>query len=568
MSEQQLELYVKNLSDDFEFFCQELWIAVGLPGLAQHQREIANWLQHGPKRRGVRAFRGASKTWVTLGYCAWRFFNDPNTRILLVSKSEKHSRDSLFMLRRWIGSVPFLQHLAPDKKSNQRDSATKFDVGPAENDRVASFTGTGLQNQITGLRSSLIICDDGESSENCLTVEQRERLRDRCRELENIILPGPEHHLVYLGTPHSPESLYTSLAEGGYTFRAWPARYPTAEEQIDDLSPTLQERMDRGQAKPGDPVWPERFTDQDLLEREAAEGRSAFSMQYQLLTKLGEGLEYPLKLSDLIVFACHKDQAPLTISWGQTNDRGGTTSIEDIASAGLGTDRFYAPIMYSNEWRKFTGCKMWIDPSGGGSQGDLTGYAVVAHLNGQLYCKACGGLEGGYSTQTLNGLSMIAREHRVREILIESQFGAGMMAELLRPILQRHFIPAGNEDCPDGWGATIDNVRVTGQKELRVIGALEPLFNSHKLVIDPSVARNMDLQKQITRITKQRRCLKNDDMVEALAMCCSQWQDVLSRDSDKAADNLIESEMNERIKKHYEAMGLMTSHGPNWITNR
>ena len=561
LMQNELEQYVGKLAGDFEFFARELWTAIEMPELADHQAQIADWLQNGPRRRGVRAFRGASKTWVTLAYCAWRLFLDHNCRILLVSKSEKHSKDSLFMLRRWIGTVPFLQHLTPDRRGGQRDSATKFDVGPADNDRTPSFTAASITGQITGTRANVIVSDDAETSENTLTLEMRDRLREQVKEFENILIPGGD--IIILGTPHHQESLYTKLAESGYIFKAWPARYPTAEEKIDDLYETLRERLEDGSVSPGDSTWPSRFTDEELREREASEGRSRFGMQYQMLTHLGDGLEYPLQLKDTIVMPVQRDEAPLTVAWGTTNDRGGTTRIEEIASLGFGTDGFYAPIMYSQDWREYTGCKMWIDPSGKGA--DKTAFAIVAHLNGFLWAKAVGGLEGGYSNKTLEALAFHAREHRVREIIIEDQFGAGMMVELFRPILARHFLPEGSEEAPDGWAATLDGMRVSGQKELRIISSLEPVMNQHRLVLDHEVASNQELQRQMTRITRQRNCLRHDDEVEALAMAVKLWEDVMAVDPDINEKRRKDQELHDMVMEEYREIGIQLGTQKRWF---
>ena len=557
----ELRAYVGKLAGSFVFFAQELWKAIDMPELADHQCQIAEWLQEGPRRRGVRAFRGASKTWVTLAYCAWRLFLDHNCRILLVSKSEKHSKDSLYMLRRWVGQVPFLQHLTPDRRGGQRDSATKFDVGPAENDRTPSFTAASITGQITGTRANVIVSDDAETSENTLTLEMRDRLREQVKEFENILIPGGD--IIILGTPHHQESLYTKLSDSGYIFKAWPARYPSEEEKIDDLYDTLLERLDNGSVSPGDSTWPSRFTDEELAEREASEGRSTFGMQYQMLTHLGDGLEYPLRLRDLVVMPVQRDDAPLTVAWGTTNDRGGTTRIEDIASLGFGTDGYYAPIMYSQDWRPYSGCKMWIDPSGKGA--DKTAFAIVSHLNGYLWVKAVGGLEGGYSNQTLEALAFHAREHRVREIFIEDQFGAGMMVELFRPILARHFLPEDSEEAPDGWAASVEGIRVSGQKELRIITALEPVMNQHRLVLDHEVARNQELQRQLTRITRQRNCLRHDDELEAMAMAVKMWEDVMAVDPAANEQRRLEEEMHERILDQYREMGLSFGSKARWF---
>ena len=71
----ELEQYVGRLATEFPFFLKELWSTLGFEP-AQHQVWMSQYLQHGPRRRGVLAWRGSSKTWVTLAYCVWRLFVD------------------------------------------------------------------------------------------------------------------------------------------------------------------------------------------------------------------------------------------------------------------------------------------------------------------------------------------------------------------------------------------------------------------------------------------------------------------------------------------------------------
>lgn len=558
--EKVLEAYVTKLAGDFEFFAEQLWDSIDMPDIAEHQRHIAQWLQYGPRRRGVRAFRGASKTWVTLAYCIWRLFCDPNERVMVVSKSEKHARDSLYMVRNWIGQVPWLQHLSPNKKSGHRDSSTKFDVGPSEIDRTPSFTAASITGQIQGSRSTCIIADDCETPENTMTLEQRDRLRERVKEFDNILIPGGD--IIFLGTPGHMESLYTKLAESGYTFKSWPAKLPSTDEMVDDLSDELRDMLEAG-VEVGTPVWPERFTTEELLEREASEGRSTFGMQYMMLTHLGDGLQYPLVLRDFIVFPVQRNKAPLTIAWGTTNDRGGSTRCEDIPSLGFGTDGYYSPIMYDNDWTEYTGTKMWIDPSGRGA--DKTAYCIVSHLNGTLFVKALGGFDGGYSTQVLEGLAYQAKQHGAREIFVEDNFGQGMFRQLFEPVLQRHFAERGSEEYPDGWGATLEGVRVIGQKEVRIITSLEPVMNQKRLVLHPDVARNEELQRQLTRITRERNCLRHDDEVESLAMCVKQWEDIMNTDSARGANRKRQEWIDEKLNEQYEAMGIIARNENRWF---
>ncbi len=229
--------YAQKLHDSFCFFLFRLFFYVGLPEPSLVQYDIALWLEAGPKKRVVRAFRGISKTWITLAYILWRLYRNENERILLVSESQGHARKSLHLARQWIDIVPFLNHLAPRRHSRQRDSADCFDVGASKWDRQPSVSAYGITGQITGCRATLIIPDDCETGENTTTLDQRLRLRERVSEFEFILLPGGD--IVFLGTCHHEDTLYDYLAERGYALRTWSARYPDPAMAIPGVSPTL-----------------------------------------------------------------------------------------------------------------------------------------------------------------------------------------------------------------------------------------------------------------------------------------------------------------------------------------
>ena len=46
----------------------------------------------------------------------------------------------------------------------------------------------------------------------------------------------------------------------------------------------------------GEPTDPNRFSEFDLLEREASYGRSGFALQFMLDTRLSDAERYPLKV--------------------------------------------------------------------------------------------------------------------------------------------------------------------------------------------------------------------------------------------------------------------------------
>ena len=50
------------LKDDFKLFLQALWAQLDLPSPTRAQYAIADYLQHGPKRLQIQAFRGVGKS--------------------------------------------------------------------------------------------------------------------------------------------------------------------------------------------------------------------------------------------------------------------------------------------------------------------------------------------------------------------------------------------------------------------------------------------------------------------------------------------------------------------------
>ncbi len=470
------------------------------------------------------------------------------------------------MARKWIGTVPFLQHMVPERTEGQRDSALNFDVKQAPPDRTPSFTAGSITGQLTGSRASCIISDDVETSQTTLTLQMRQRLREEVKEYENILIPGGD--IIFLGTNHHVESLYTTLAEeAGYVFRSWPAQYPGGEWAApSDMAPELQEALDAGEVKPGDSVWPTRFTLDELIERQAAEGKSTYGMQYAMLTTLGDELRYPLKLADLIVFPVQRDKAPISIAWGTKNDHGGTTRYEEIPSLGFAGDCFYSPIMYDKTWEEYTGTYMFVDPSGKGA--DSTAIAIVSHLAGRLFVKCVKGLEGGYSRDVLQDIVHHAQLHNVDRIFVEDNFGSAMFTALLEPILLEGYLEEGESpEHPNGWRCGLEGVRVHGQKEVRIISCLEPLSNQHRLVFHPDVAANQNLQRQWTMITRERNSLKHDDEIDALASCCNQWLELMSLDPDVNANQKRAKWFEAQLQDHYRMFG-MTMQSPSWIRRR
>lgn len=557
MTPQQIGL----MQADFRLFLKEVWAFHGLPEPTHTQYDIAHWLQHGPDDRGVMAQRGEGKTWITVAFVVWKLWVKNSTRALLVSETLGHAKRSLMLARQWIESIPWLRHLRPKHGTKQRDGAEQFDIGPSTWDRMASCTAIGITGQITGMRSNLIVPDDIESGENTLTPAARMLLRERVKELENIKLPDAE--MVVLGTYHNDESIYTGMQEVGYTFHAWPARYPKPDEETELLAPLLRRKLRSGAVQAGDPVTPDRFNDEYLLGREMKIGRAEFRKQYMLDPSASDAEDHPLKLADLVVYPCHAESAPVSIGWGHTGSDG-STQLPGLPCQGFADDMFYGPAFVSPERSRYHGTRMVVDPAGGGA--DTTAWAIIGQLHGMLFLKNVGGYVGPHDPTNLTKIVQAARRHAAQEIHIETNFGGDMLIQLLKPLVQKHSKDPGDHNYPNGWTARLEGYHTasrSGHKEQRMTGIMDPCLLSHRLVIDPSVAQSSEWQYQFTRLNARKGCLKHDDYIDATSKCVELFMDALDQDNAVQATTLLDD---RRMQGLDEAMAEYQDDQPlSWV---
>lgn len=514
---------------EFEKFMFIVWRHLRLPKPSRVQREIANWLQFGPRRSITLAFRGVGKSWITAAFAVWLLYMNPQLRVMAVSANKERADNFVKFCMQLLMSMDVLSHLRP--KDEQRNSAVAFDVAPAMPDQNPSLRAAGITGQITGGRADVIIPDDVEVPKNSLTQKMRDHLAELVKEFDAVLKPGG--CVRYLGTPQTEMTLYNLLRNRGYTPCIWPARYPN-QRLMQHYGPFLYKRIrDEIALKPdleGRSTDPGRFSDEDLMEREASYGRSGFQLQFMLSTALSDAEKFPLKVSDLIVMRLNPDLGPELPVWAA----GPQTVLDHLPNVALQGDRFHGPMQITGQWVPYTGSAMSIDPSGRGK--DELAYAVGKQLNSRIYVPACSGLRGGYSDANLRTLAEIAKKHKVNHIIIESNFGDGMFTKLFSAVLR------------DIHPCVVEEVRHSTQKEKRIIDTLEPVMNQHRLILDEQVIeddyRSVDglpaetahqymLIHQLTRITTTRGALAHDDRLDALAMLVAYWVEAMAQDVNR-----------------------------------
>jgi hypothetical protein len=523
--------YEQRLKDDFSLFLRLSWKSLALPPPTRAQLAMARYLQHGGSRIMLQAFRGVGKSWITAAFVLWVLFRDRDMKILVVSASKQRADDFSIFVQRCIQEFEWLAHMRP-QDDDTRWSRVSFDVAGCKPAQSASVKSVGITGMLTGSRADLIVADDIETPNNSATDMMREKLLQLVTEFESVLTPKPGSRIVFLGTPQNTFSIYRTLHERKYIPMVWPARYPKSLIGYEDvlakdlLADIKREGLSNLAWKPTDT----RFSELLLLEREGSMSRSNFALQFQLDTTLSDALKFPLKLSDFSVLPLDMAKGPSDIVWGADKE-----TVLDLPAVALPGDKWHRPKTVS-EFVPYGETIVALDPSGRGK--DETVAVILSQINGFIFVRDIFASQEGYADTTLREVLRRARHYGATMCLVESNFGDGMVVELLKRHAQEMKV-----------GISFEEVRSNTMKEARIIDTLEPVLNQHKLIIDQRLISwdyesNQDmapedrlprmLAYQLTRMCREKGAVRHDDRVDALALGVKYFQDILAISAKEA----------------------------------
>jgi hypothetical protein len=520
---------------DFGDFLHDVQLEVYGWETTEIQYDIGDFLQYGGNAIMIQAQRGQAKTTITAIFAVWCLIQAPAYRIMIVSAGAKKANEISKGIILIINAMPILSCMRPDRNEGDRTSTEAFDVhytlrGDGMNPSVVCL---GVTSNMQGYRADVLIPDDIESSKNALTLLQREQLMHLTKDFTSICSEG---RIIYLGTPQSAESIYNSLPGRGYKVRVWPGRFPTVEEEAeygDSLAPYITNKMKAdsglriGGGILGDKGLPvDTRMHEDLLQfKEVDQGAAYFKLQHMLCTKLSDTERYPLKLRDCIFMHLNPDEAPGKITWLPKNDL-----LIPLYPGSSVRDEMYRPGYTSADLYKYGSKIMYVDPAGGGQNGDETSAAIIGFLHGYIFVLDIKGFPGGIREDVMQGLSALSWEWQCNAIQVEENFGHGALASVWRDILNTYYKEASNGTILQG--PSIEDVWESGQKELRICDVLEPVIARHHLIInekligyDVESVQKYPLERratymflhQLSRITRSKHSLLHDDRLDAVA---------------------------------------------------
>lgn len=488
------------------------------------QLDIADFMQHHPNPyKQVQAQRSQAKTTIAAFYAVFCMIHDPSYRVLIFSAASGMSGEISGWIVQIIMGWDILECMRPDRQAGDRASTENFDVhhslkGPEKSPSVACL---GIESSMQGRRADLVIADDVESAKNSRTQIQRDKLLSFTRDFSSICQKGS---ILYLGTPQSGDSIYNTLPGRSYTVRVWPGRYPVAEELPgygDMLAPIILAAIEADPSLQngggpshdrGKPTDPELLGEEALTAKEIDQGPAYFQLQHMLCTELSDQMRFPLKIKNCMMFPLSQENAPGKLIWQPIPEN----NMGRYPQSGVQED-FFRAVLASDEIFDYTHKIMYVDPAGGGQNGDETAYVVLYYCNGYIFVMDFGAVPGGYDEAVFSELSAIYERWEVKTAYIEKNFGHGALGAMWK---QTH---------PSVY---IEDDQVHGQKELRICDTLEPLFAKHRIIFNESLVEKdvklcmkyptekrsvYQLFFQLQKITRDKDALIHDDRLDALA---------------------------------------------------
>ncbi len=165
---------------------------------------LVDVLNNEPHHGLLNAFRHSGKSTVVGIFAACVLYNKPETRILILSAESGLASRMVSHIRNILENHPLCKDILPDVKKEW--GTHKITIKRPIGIREPSVICQGISGNITGMRSDLIICDDVEVPNTCNTIQKRNNLRERLRELDFIL--SPNGSMIYIGTPHTKDTIY------------------------------------------------------------------------------------------------------------------------------------------------------------------------------------------------------------------------------------------------------------------------------------------------------------------------------------------------------------------------
>lgn len=361
----------------------------------------------------LQVFRGGAKSTIVGLFVVWMLTRDPTLRFLVLSADLNSSSRLTADCRAIITRHPLATHLRGPEEMWKRD---KFSVVGSNDARNPSVVSHGVGSTITSARADWIIYDDVEVPKTTHNESMRYLLRQRVQESLHILVP--EGRRLFIGTPHAHDSIYPEILERGATGIMLPLL----------INPEGEFPNIKGISR-----WPERFSDEDIANRQRNSTKGNFLSQYQLM---------PVAVGDVVFDPSHLILYNKEITFFRS---------QGVLQAKIGE-------------RSLASVSAFWDPSLSKARRDASVLSIVFQdTGGHYFIHRCYTLQGSPEEQC-DQAKKYAEDNRVPLINVETNGVGAFLPQILLKAVR-------------GSGIGVSSVFTTENKHKKIVETIEtPLF--------------------------------------------------------------------------------------------
>lgn len=495
--------------------------------------------------------RGHNKSGIVTVFNAWRFYKDVDDLVLHQGATNIDALKCSRAVIRILANHPLCK---VNDVHKSHGGVIKWWVNGSNDEQYGSMYARGILSSVTGQRAKHIQNDDVEVQKNVATEENREKLKNSLTEQTHILVPGGTS--LFIGTPHSYDSIYKEMIEAGsncFIRRMFENEYRIEGRKeavlnfypeyvfsgIHKYSKCLEEDKHYRIVPHGSgykvtlleefqfvdfyakALWPERFTKHEMTKRrKKCRTINEWDSQYQLHAKpVGE---VRLDPNNLIPYDC-----------------------EPVLLYANGT---YV-MMLGNV--RIVSASLRVDPSEGKKTSDISSVALVLHdEQGRLYWHRSIGLQGKASIVDDSGHNIIGgqvwqlvniiEEFNLTRVTVETNGSGAFFPEILKSCLKQRKIRCG-----------VSEIKATQNKNIRILSAIEGPLSSGVLWAHLSVLCDPDKP--------------DDDSFEVKVM--RSWNPAVTNQIDDPLDSLAGAIADEPIRIGKIHRQNEANESPNWRTD-
>lgn len=237
--------------------------------LAPFHRELCNFItDRTDKKKLILIPRGHLKTKLaTIGYSLFKIINNPKIRILVYSATWQMAVDINLSIQKQLAGCEILHNLYGDLIGGASEWSQDRTRLLTNDKREPTVTSAGIDNNLVGGHYDLIIMDDVVNRDNIATMDQTLKVIQRYKDSLDLLEPGGE--LVVIGTRWHDADLYGWIM--------------SSDNNVAQNYLIMKKQAYEGNLETGEdfvPLWPDKFSREELLRRLSEEGWYHFSAQY------------------------------------------------------------------------------------------------------------------------------------------------------------------------------------------------------------------------------------------------------------------------------------------------